>query len=54
MDEVPAGDAPLLVNCRSGMRSARAVSLLKRHGQDVINLKGGFLAWEQAAENVKN
>jgi hydroxyacylglutathione hydrolase len=53
MDEVPAGDAPLLVNCRSGMRSARAASLLKRYGHDVINLKGGFLAWEQAAESVE-
>ncbi len=52
MDEVPAGEKPLLVNCRSGYRSARAISLLKRHGQDAINLKGGFLAWEQAQQPV--
>lgn len=48
LDEVPGG-GPLLVHCRSGVRSARASSLLQRRGFEVINLRGGFLAWEQAA-----
>lgn len=47
MDEVPE-DTPLLINCRSGVRSARASAFLKRAGFDVRNLKGGYLAWEQA------
>ncbi len=47
MDEVPE-DAPLLINCRSGVRSARASAFLKRAGFDVRNLKGGYLAWKQA------
>ncbi|MCC5822283.1 MAG: MBL fold metallo-hydrolase [Phycisphaerales bacterium] len=48
LDEVPGG-GPLLVHCRSGVRSARASSFLQRNGFDVINLRGGYLAWEQAA-----
>lgn len=47
MKELPAGK-PLLVNCRSGARSARACALLQRSGREVINLKGGILAWEQS------
>ncbi len=43
--EVPK-DRPILVNCRSGGRSARACSLLQRHGYEVTNLAGGMLAWE--------
>jgi hydroxyacylglutathione hydrolase len=41
-------DKPLLVNCHSGRRSARAVSLLQRHGFDVMNLKRGIVDWESA------
>jgi len=37
-----------LVNCRSGMRSARACAFLQRQGFRVVNLRGGILAWEQA------
>jgi hydroxyacylglutathione hydrolase len=50
MDEVPAPD-PILVNCRSGIRSARSCALLKRAGHEVINLRGGFLAWEEQIVN---
>ncbi|RAP23534.1 hypothetical protein C2W64_03043 [Brevibacillus laterosporus] len=40
---------PILVQCRSGARSAIAVSLLESKGfENLINLKGGILAWEQA------
>lgn len=41
-------ERPILVNCRSGARSARACSLLERHGYRCTNLAGGMLAWEQA------
>lgn len=44
-DEVPSG-RPLLVNCRSGKRSARASGYLQRMGYEVVNLAGGYLAWE--------
>lgn len=40
-------DRPILVNCRSGVRSGRAVSLLQRQGYQVTNLAGGILAWDQ-------
>lgn len=46
-DEVPTGSS-LLINCRSGKRSARAAGYLQRHGFDVINLAGGYLAWEDS------
>jgi hydroxyacylglutathione hydrolase len=41
-------DRHVLVHCRSGARSARACSLLQKHGYECTNLAGGFLAWEQA------
>ncbi len=47
LDEVPR-DKQLVVNCRSGKRSARAASLLQRRGFRPVNLKGGILAWEEA------
>ncbi len=53
MDEVPTGK-PLIVNCRSGVRSARACAYLQRAGREVINLKGGFLAWEASGADVQH
>ncbi len=53
MDELPDAST-LLVNCRSGARSSRAAAYLARHGYDVINLKGGMLAWEKAAAAVEH
>lgn len=50
MDEVPGPD-PVLINCRSGIRSARSCALLKRAGHRVINLRGGYLAWEEQIVN---
>lgn len=47
LSEMPK-DRPILVNCRSGARSAPACSLLQRHGYQVTNLAGGMLAWEAA------
>jgi adenylyltransferase/sulfurtransferase len=46
--DVPqGGDAPdIIVHCKSGVRSAKAVKLLREHGiTRAKNLKGGILAW---------
>lgn len=38
---------PIVVHCRSGMRSAKACSILRDNGfTKVSNLKGGILAWQ--------
>ena len=47
LDDVPHG-ARLVINCRSGIRSARASAYLQRSGYDVVNVRGGFLAWQDA------
>ena len=52
LDEVPRGER-LLVACRSGARSARSTAFLKRAGFDVVNLRGGMLAWEKAAATIE-
>ncbi len=40
-------DKPIVVMCRSGRRSAQAVSLLQESGySQVNNVKGGINAWE--------
>jgi hydroxyacylglutathione hydrolase len=45
------GDKPILVQCRSGSRSAIGASVLLAAGaKEVINLKGGFLGWK--SENL--
>jgi len=37
----------VVINCRSGHRSARACSILRKAGfEKVYNLRGGILAWE--------
>jgi glyoxylase-like metal-dependent hydrolase (beta-lactamase superfamily II)/rhodanese-related sulfurtransferase len=42
-------NAPVAVHCKSGYRSAIACSLLQRAGfNNVINVTGGFDAWQQA------
>ncbi|HYO86176.1 MAG TPA: rhodanese-like domain-containing protein [Dermatophilaceae bacterium] len=45
--EVPA-EVPLVVACRSGVRSSRAVAFLQQHGLAAVNLEGGMLSWHQA------
>ena len=47
LNELPAGaDAPeIIVHCKMGGRSARAVQFLKERGIPARNLKGGILAW---------
>jgi len=49
--EVPTG-SPIYVHCRSGVRSARAVSYLNEHGFEATNITGGFMAWEAAGYRV--
>lgn len=40
---------PIVAVCRSGSRSRHACGILKKHGfENVHNLAGGMLAWEQA------
>lgn len=42
-------DKPIVVSCRSGHRSATICRTLKKSGFDnVHNLAGGIIAWEQA------
>ncbi len=39
-------DKPVIVQCRSGARSAAAVAQLEQLGYtDIYNLKGGIMAW---------
>ena len=50
VDELP--DAELLVVCRSGHRSARAVAWLVQTGRDAVNLEGGLQAWHAAGRDL--
>lgn len=40
-------DEKIIVYCRSGGRSARAVDFLRSMGLDAHNLAGGILAWSR-------
>lgn len=45
-------DVPVIVYCRSGMRSAQIVSYLQtQHYTNVYNLKGGILAWAREIDS---
>ena len=46
LGELPNSDRDIVVHCKSGVRSAKAVRLLRERGfERVRNLKGGILAW---------
>jgi rhodanese-related sulfurtransferase len=47
LDDLADGD-PVIVVCRSGGRSARAVAWLVQNGVDATNLDGGMGAWADA------
>ncbi|MEO1278623.1 MAG: rhodanese-like domain-containing protein, partial [Planctomycetota bacterium] len=47
LDELPA-DRTLLIHCQGGIRSARACGYLQRLGYGVINMEGGYEAWQRA------
>lgn len=47
-------DRPVVAVCRSGSRSGAACNVLRKHGfENVKNLRGGMLAWENASLPVK-
>ncbi len=46
LDDLPDGE--VVVVCRSGGRSARAVAWLSQNGYDAVNLDGGMGAWAEA------
>jgi rhodanese-related sulfurtransferase len=54
IDDVPrpGPGGRLLVICRSGARSARAVAFLRDHGVDAVNVAGGTVAWADAGHPV--
>lgn len=51
LDQLPA-DKPIVTQCQGGVRSAIAASILQAAGRDVINLDGGFAAWQKAGLEV--
>lgn len=53
LDEVPR-DRPLLLVCRSGVRSLRAAQFLRQVGFDrVANVRGGTQAWQKATAGAR-
>lgn len=48
-----AKDKPVVIHCRSGARSAKAVQLLEQRFDfdNLYNLKGGILAWQEEIDN---
>lgn len=44
---------PIVVSCRTGGTSAKACRVLKKHGHDAYNLKGGLKAWLMASYSVE-
>jgi molybdopterin-guanine dinucleotide biosynthesis protein A/rhodanese-related sulfurtransferase len=49
-EEVPEGE--VLVICKSGGRSARAVEALNQAGRTTVNVAGGTMAWIEAGHDV--
>jgi len=53
VDEIPT-DKTVIVTCRSGNRSGQATDFLRQNGFDnVHNMDGGILAWQQAGLDVE-
>jgi adenylyltransferase/sulfurtransferase len=50
LGELPK-DREIIVHCKSGMRSAKAVQFLKEQGfKQVVNLQGGIAAWSEKVD----
>ena len=47
---IPSYDTPVLVYCRSGMRSARAAHLLEKLGYRDVRNMGGLAGWPYGLE----
>jgi hydroxyacylglutathione hydrolase len=53
LDDVPR-NKPVVVHCQAGSRSAIAASVLRARGlTNVMNLTGGFAAWQSAAQEIE-
>ena len=53
MAELPT-DRPLILACRTGLRSAKAAAMLaEAHFAPLFHIKGGIIAWEAAGLPVK-
>ena len=47
-------DKPVIVYCATGNRSSAAAAVLRKRGlSNVVNLSGGFVAWQQAGLPVQ-
>lgn len=53
LDEIPT-DEPIVVHCRTGVRSGASWSYLSRSGRRVINLAGGIERWAGAGRPVSS
>lgn len=47
----PAGK--VYVICQSGMRSKKAAKILMKNGVDVVNVRGGMMAWKGSVRGGK-
>lgn len=55
IDELPAKDAPIVLYCRSGRMSTEAAVTLARLGYtNVMELDGGFTAWQAEGHDLQN
>ncbi|XJZ28928.1 rhodanese-like domain-containing protein [Bacillota bacterium Lsc_1132] len=52
LDSLPK-DKKIITQCQGGGRSAIGASLLQAKGFNVLNLEGGFSAWEKAGLPTK-
>lgn len=54
-EKLPVPGTPLAVYCRSGSMSADAVPVLVALGyDDIVELDGGMLAWEESGRKLDN
>lgn len=53
LDEIPR-DKKVIVTCRSGNRSGQVTEFLRQNGfENVHNMQGGIVAWQQAGYEVE-
>lgn len=63
-ENIPAGEianaaerlkkyGTVYVHCGSGMRSKKACEILEARGVNVVNLEGGFTAWQKSGFTVR-